>query len=248
MKKRIKKICYYLLFFIALSVFLYSGYQLLHIYYLNYQEKQELNEWKSISKIEDDPDLNLQLDWEALKSKNENIYAWIQIPDTDISYPVVQGDDNSYYLTHTADNAYNYVGAIFMDYRQQSDFSERNTMIYGHNVLHGSMFADLEKFKDEEFFEEHPYIYIYTPEKNYIAEVFSIYTTEDTSDSYDIFYNSDEEFLSYLTMVQNKSDFQRDVTLDENSHIVSLSTCSYERNGVASELRYLLHAKLVESE
>lgn len=227
-------------------MFIYSGYQLYLIYSQNYQENQELKEWKEISKVEEQPKDNFQLDWNALKQKNNEIYAWIQIPDTDISYPVVQGSDNAYYLTHTADKVENYVGAIFMDYRQQPNFEEKNTMIYGHNVLHGSMFADIEKFKEEEFFQNHPTFYIYTPNKNYKAEVFSIYTTQDTSSSYDIFYQSDEEYAKYLQMIQAQSDFSRDLSVGVNDHIVSLSTCSYERNGQASELRYVLHAKLVE--
>ncbi len=244
--KILKKVCYYIVFLAACVVFLYSGYQLYLIYSQNFQESKELKEWKEISKVDETSNDSIQLDWKALKEKNSDIQAWIQIPDTEISYPVVQGNDNAFYLTHTADKVENYVGAIFMDYRQKPNFEEKNTMIYGHNVLHGSMFADIEKFKDETFFKNHPYIYIYTPDKNYKAEVFSIYTTQDTSSSYDLFYQSDDEYAHYLQMVQEQSDFTREIRIGANDHIVSLSTCSYERNGQASELRYVLHAKLEE--
>ena len=186
------------------------------------------------------------IDWKALKEKNPEVVGWILIPDTDISYPIVQGSDNSYYLNHTFEKKENYAGAIFMDAGADASFQDRNTIIYGHNVKHGTMFAELEKFKEQAFFEQHPYLYIFTEQQNYRCEIFSMYSTSATSASYRLQYADDADFKSYVDMVRELSDFNRKVSVKGQDRIVSLSTCSYERDGQPSELRYLLHARLVK--
>lgn len=246
-KSTSKKILYDILIVIALFVFLFSGYKLFHIYYLNYQEGQETKSIQKIAKVKKDPEKEaFTIDWKALQKKNPNIIGWILIPDTDISYPIVQGQDNDYYLTHTFENKENYAGAIFLDAYAQRDFKDKNTIIYGHNVKYGTMFADLEKFKDAAFYNKHPYVYLFTPKQTYRAEVFSFYTTEADSASYRLQYVDDEDYLNYLDMVYQLSDTKRKTKFQPKEHIVTLSTCSYERNGQPSNLRYLLHAKLVK--
>lgn len=246
-KHKGKKLLYDLLFIVALIVFLFSAYQLGSIYLQNYKETKETKGLQKISKVPENPEKeSFKVDWEALKKKNDQIIAWILIPDTDISYPVVQGEDNDFYLTHTFEKKENYAGAIFMDAEATPNFKDRNTIIYGHNVKHGTMFADMEKFKDKDFFEKHPYIYIFTPEKNYRCEVFSMYSTSASSPSYAIGYGNDADYLAYIDMVKEASDFKRDVKVTADVPIVSLSTCSYERNGQPSDMRYLLHATLRE--
>lgn len=249
MKKnsKTKKILYDILIVIALIVFLFSGYQLFNIYYLNYQEGKETKNIQEIAKVKKNPEKeDFTIDWKALQKKNPKIIGWILIPDTDISYPIVQGEDNDYYLTHTFENKENYAGAIFLDAYAQKNFKDKNTIIYGHNVKHGTMFADLEKFKEASFYKKHPYVYVFTPKQNYRAEVFSFYTTEADSASYRLQYGDEEDYLSYLNMIYQLSESKRKMNLEAKDHIVTLSTCSYERNGQPSNLRYLLHAKLVK--
>ena len=229
-----KKIIYDILFVIALAVFLFSAYKLISIYYLNYQEGKEKDAVQEVAKVPKNPEKeDFTIDWKALKEKNPEVVGWILIPDTDISYPIVQGSDNSYYLNHTFEKKENYAGTIFMDAGADASFQDRNTTIYGHNVKHGTMFAELENFKEQTFFEKHPYLYIFTEKQNYRCEIFSIYTTTAT------------DFKGYVDMVKELSDFKRKVSIKRCDRIVSLSTCSYERNGQPDELRYLLHAKLV---
>ena len=132
-----------------------------------------------------------------------------------------------------------------MDAGADASFQDRNITIYGHNVKHGTMFAELENFKEQTFFEKHPYLYIFTEKQNYRCEIFSIYTTTATSASYRLQYEDDADFKGYVDMVKELSDFKRKVSIKRCDRIVSLSTCSYERNGQPDELRYLLHAKLV---
>lgn len=246
MKKK-KKWIYDILLVIAGCVFLFSAFKvgtLLYQYHLQDQEKAKLVKIAGVPKNPDEKEFTI--DWERLQSINPQIMAWILIPDTDISYPVVQGRDNSYYLTHSAELKTLYSGAIFLDAGAHSNFSDRNTIIYGHNVRHGSMFAELEKFKDKSFFAAHPYVYIFTPDKSYRCEVISFYTTKDTSASYQTQFTSDEDFQKYISLVEGLSKYPAAAKADTTDHILTLSTCSYEDGGRASDLRYLLQTKLVE--
>lgn len=238
-----------ILFLGALCVFVYSGYQLFTIYYQNYKEGAEKDEISEIANVPEhvDPEkVPFTIDWSALQAKNQDVVGWILIPDTDISYPIVQGDDNEFYLTHTYLKAQNYAGAIFMDYQANASFQDRNTFVYGHNVKHGTMFAEIEKFKDATFFEQHPYVYLFTPTKTYRCEVISMYSTLDGSPSYTSYTQDDQSYLQYQSMVQSLSEHKREVTVDGQKPMLTLSTCSYEQGGVASDARYLLHALLVE--
>lgn len=245
--KKWQKILYDVVFLIALCVFVYSGYKLYHIYSQNHAEKEEKEELQQLSNIPENLEEDFEINWKALKKKNEEILAWLLIPDTNISYPIVKGSDNSFYLTHSFEKKVNYAGAIFMDHQADGKFKDRNTLIYGHNMWHKTMFTDIEKFKKKKFFNEHPYLYIFTPEQNYRCEIFSIHSAKDLSASYDLNYPDTESWQKYQTMVQELSDFKRDVKLTPKDHIVSLSTCSYEE-GNSTDLRYLLHAKLVKWE
>ena len=242
----VKKIIYGFLFLLSIVVFMISACKLISIYFLNYQERKEKDAVQEVAKVPKNLEKEeFTIDWKALKKKNPDVVGWILIPDTDISYPIVQGSDNSYYLNHTFEKKENYAGAIFMDAGADASFQDRNTTIYGHNVKHGTMFAELENFKEQTFFEKHPYLYIFTEKQNYRCEIFSIYTTTATSASYRLQYEDDADFKGYVDMVKELSDFKRKVSIKRCDRIVSLSTCSYERNGQPDELRYLLHAKLV---
>ena len=116
----------------------------------------------SLSDQEQEP--MLAIDFEALKKLNPHIIAWIHIPGTPVSYPVTQGEDNSYYLTRTFSGAYNGAGCIFMDYRSSLPSEGGNTVLYGHNMKNNSMFGSLKRYWDNEYYREHSSFYLYTAE------------------------------------------------------------------------------------
>ena len=116
-----------------------------------------------------------QVDFAALAQKNSEIVGWIYIPDSKVDYPMVKGTDNSYYVSHTFEKKANGAGAIFLDWKNKGDFSDRNTVIYGHHMKNGSMFAALVEYKDPDYFNAHRTIYLYTPQGVYTATVFSAY-------------------------------------------------------------------------
>ncbi len=165
-----------------------------------------------------------------LKKTNDDVVGYIYIEfanDTskNISYPLVQGDDDNYYVNHAYDNSELKAGAIFLDFRC-SDRLERNwaTLVHGHNMNNGAMFHNLKYLKQKEYFNNVS-ISVYTLNGIYSYEVFSIYNTENTSDYSTIFFESDTKFVSFLEAAQQKSFFSKNLAFYNTDHILTLSTC-----------------------
>ena len=180
------------------------------------------------------------------KSVNPDVVGWIYIEALDnINYPVVQGDDNETYLHTTYENNYNFAGTIFVDYENSSDFSDCNTLIYGHNMKNGSMFGNLKKFtEDQSTYEKSKYFWILTPEKNYRYEIISAYTTGVNSDTYTLFKGPGEEYLNYLNTIQGYSEIKTEATeLTVKDKIVTLSTCTGNE-----ATRFVVQGKQVNAE
>lgn len=172
---------------------------------------------------------DLQLDWEKLEKENDDIYAWIYIPNTKVDYPVLQHDtDDSYYLKYNIDGTKGYPGCIYTEKKNEKDFSDRNTVLYGHNMKNGTMFASLHKFEDNVFFEENKYIFIYTPQKTFVYEIFGAYEFSDKHLLYNYDYETDEGFEEYLEEIKGirgMNAHMRSVKLNTDSKIVTLCTC-----------------------
>ena len=182
----------------------------------------------------------LIVDFEALRAVAPDAQAWLYCPGTVINYPVVQGEDDDYYLHRSYDGAYNYPGSIFAEALNQPDFQDYNTILYGHNMRDGSMFACLSSWADQVFYEEHPVMWLLTPRQDYKVELFSGYTISAYSDTYQIITQPGEELNGYLDMAVANSDFDSRVELNQEAHYVLLSTCAY----VFNNARYVLHGML----
>lgn len=147
-----------------------------------------------------------------------------------ISYPVVQGKDNSTYLHQTYEKNYNFAGTIFIDYENKRDFSDCNTLVYGHNMKNGSMFGMLKKYRaDETLYNTSKYFWILTPDKDYRYEIIAAYTTSVNSDTYTLFKGPGKEFLEYEKKMLKNSEIKTDATeeqADKKDKIVTLSTCT----------------------
>ena len=144
-----------------------------------------------------------------------------------INYPVVQGADNDLYLHKTFSANENTLGAIFVDAAASSDFTDKNTIIYGHRMKDGSMFRKLEEYKDEDFWKENPYFYIYTPDGREITyKIYSVGQVLDTSDTYLTSFASDEEYQTFLDMTMKEADYDTGVKVTTDDTVVTLSTCT----------------------
>ncbi len=185
----------------------------------------------------------IEVDFDALKQVNEDVIGWIYCEGTVIDYPVLQGEDNDLYLHHAYDGAYSVSGSIFVDSGNREGFVDSNTIIYGHHMKNGSMFASLSKWSEQQYYEEHPVMWLLTPERDYKIELFSGYTTSAYAETYTMFPEPSAEVDAYLKRAAEQSDFQplEGIELDGEAHYVLLSTCAY----VFDNARSVLHGKLV---
>lgn len=170
------------------------------------------------------------LDWNAIKAENEHIYAWIYIPGTKVDYPILQHPtDDSYYLDHNIDGSKGLPGTIFSQSLNSKDFTDPNTVLYGHNMKNGSMFASLHNFEDNVFFDENMYIYIYTPEKTYVYKIFAAYNFNNKHLLYEYDCSTKEKYEYYLSVINNVRDMtarrREDVKVTTDDCILTLSTC-----------------------
>ncbi len=170
------------------------------------------------------------MDWDALKEENPDIYAWIYIPNTQVDYPVLQreGDDN-YYLDHNLDGSSGYPGCIFSQSLNTKDFTDSNTVLYGHNMKNGTMFGSLHEFEDNEFFDENPYIYIYTPEKTFVYQIFAACEAGDRHLLYAYDFDTEagfDQFISDINKVRDmRSHTRSGLGVVYGRKLVTLSTC-----------------------
>lgn len=184
------------------------------------------------------------------RDTNADIYAWIYIPDTNIDYPVLQHPtDDYYYLNYNIDGSKGYPGCIYSEGAYNNkEFTDANTVLYGHNMKNGSMFANLHKYEDSEFFAKHPYVYIYTEDKLRVYRVFAAYvhSSEHLLYSYNfsdpvMFQRYFEEVMSERTM---NSNFSEEVELSGDEHILTLSTCIANK----PDNRYLVQGVLINED
>jgi sortase B len=186
---------------------------------------------------------NIGADFDALSAINDEVVGWIQISNTKINYPVAQGSDNSYYLRHMFNKEYNAGGAIFLDYRNSSDFSSRHSIMYGHQMGNGTMFTGIQNYKNQSYYDSHAYGILYTPSGNYVVEFFSGYVTANSGDAWDIRFNDDEEFSSWIESQISKSDFSAGFTPSVSDMILTFSTCS----SAFENAKYVLHGVIRNS-
>ena len=182
------------------------------------------------------------IDFAALKAINSDVVAWICCPETVINYPVVLGGDNEYYLTHLVDGTENGNGTLFIDWKNSHGFSDENTVIYGHHMQSGKMFACLVEYADQAYYDAHPIIYLVTPEAKYKIELFAGYTTTFDSSAYMLRFSSAHEFAEWLREIAQKSDFKARMSLSTSDRIVTLSTCAYS----FYDARYVVHGRLTQ--
>ena len=171
------------------------------------------------------------VDFEALRENGPDIIGWLNLPDTAINYPVTQTGDNEYYLHHLYDGTYNKVGCLFADYENQADFSDRNTIIYGHNMRDGSMFAALNEYDAQSYFDGHPQMYLVTPDGGYVMEVFSAFEAKPAESGSDtspwrLNWKDDGAYTTWLSEMADRSVVETDVTVTSSDKVLTLSTCT----------------------
>lgn len=258
-----------LLSLLLAATFLYSAYKLLD-YYVDSQESVDLNEQiieQSISSIstsvsnnedseseivvadETEPPMPVEtspisVDFDTLKEANDDVIGWLYCEDTPINYPVLQSDDNSYYLRRLVNGEWNIAGSLFMDYRNNLSNNDWNTVIYGHNMKNDSMFGTLPEYRNQDYYEQHPVMYFLTPEADYKIELIAGFVTPSDSALYDV-YLSESDRTSLYDELFKLSDFQaNEYFFEKDVQLLTVSTCSYEYETA----RYVVVGKMIPVE
>lgn len=175
-----------------------------------------------------------------MKALNPDYVGWIILEGTQINYPIVQAADNDYYLHRLFDGTENFSGTLFADYRSTDLFKSGNTIIHGHNMKNGSMFAGLLKYREEWFYNSHKRFSVYTEEGEIVYEVFAIYATDPISTSYVTEFASDEEYVNWLNLMYEQSVVKPPVELNADTQVLTLSTCIND-----SRNRLIIQAKRI---
>ena len=234
------------LFFIILLII--SSIGIYKWYKDNKKNREILDDISNVVKIEKvkeakekTEEILISVNFNELKERNSDTVAWVKLNGTNIEYPIVKTSNNSYYLNHSFDKSYNIAGWIFADYKNKFDNTDKNIVIYGHNMKDGSMFGGLKEVFKEEWYsnEDNRNIIFITEDGNYKYKIFSIYQIENEEYYIKTEFKNDEfkEFISTIKRRSNK-DFEEEV--DENDKILTLSTCASN-----NKYRLVVHAKKV---
>lgn len=174
---------------------------------------------------EDAPERVL-IDWQKLKQVNEELVAWIQIPAIDVSYPVVQGEDNSFYLHRSFEKEELFSGCLFMDAYNDPDFNNFNTIIYGHNMRDGSMFAGLKNYYKQEVWDTFPYFWIYTEQGDYLYQIFSIHEADANGNVFTLRFPDIGTYADWMQKMKNCSVMNANMEVSSEDKVITLSTCT----------------------
>lgn len=189
------------------------------------------------------PTVYYNRDMLMLKGKNSDTVAYLDIPGTNIQYPVVRGKDNSYYTSHTFSKKKNASGAIFMDYWNGVDLTDFNIVLYGHNMKDGSMFHELLQYRKTAFMKEHRQIVLTGLHERKSFLIFSAYTCDSGTDVRGFRYDTVEERQAFLNVLANRSDIGGGaVTPNAREQIITLVTCR-DRGG---EEYFVVHGALIK--
>lgn len=246
-KKYKKAILNLILYIILLSILIYSGIKIFKWY------KDKTNNNKIVEQIkntviveennEDGNEKGYTVDFNKLKEQNNETIAWLKINNTNVEYPVVKATNNSFYLNHSFDKSKNSAGWIFADYKNKFDNTDKNIVIYGHNMRDGSMFGSMLNILDAQWYEneENTNITLYNENEKCIYKVFSIYKIENEDYYIKTEFKNDNEFEEFVKNLKKRSikDFNVDISKDDN--ILTLSTCANN-----NKYRIVLHSVRVK--
>ncbi len=239
-----KKIIRYIIIVIALCGVIFSLYKIINWKKdvdENRETQSELNEYVQVEPEKNEYNIN----FEELLKKNEDTVAYIYVPNTNINYVVVKGTDNEFYLNHNFDKKKNSGGWLFMDYTNTGDITDKNIVIYGHNMKDGSMLANLRRTINKDWYENtdnHTIVYV---NKNgvYKYKVFSQYIIEAEEYYIKTSFESDEIFKTFVKTIKKRSYNKYDLDIDSTKSVLTLSTCSSIGDG-----RVVMHAALINEE
>ena len=247
MKRKIRTIISLIILFISIVGIVYSTLKIVQ-WKKNTTDNKELKEIinESVTIIEDKPEEEPKyiVDFETLKKQNSDTIAYLKVNNIEVDYVVVKGQDNDYYLNHNFNKDYNVAGWIFADYKNKFDGTDKNIVIYGHNMQDGSMFASLKEILTENWQNnEKKQITLVTEKETITYEIFSSYIIEAEDYYITTNFSNNQLFKEFINTIINRSYYNYNVEVDESDNILTLSTCT----GTGKN-RIVIHAKQINLE
>lgn len=245
-KKNIKdKIISIIILIVCICGLIYSGTQLYKWVLNNIKSNNVINEIDDIGGVsgvseDEDPGAEFGLNFESLLAYNSDIVGWIRIPGTSISYALVQAENNNKYLRHSLNGQWNEFGWPFVDYSNSPDFTDRNTVIYGHNIVSGLMFADLQNIYNGSLGTDVT-INIYRKDYRLLTyKVYSAYVCDPEAYYLTTYFANDLSFQNYLDTMKQRSAINFNQTVTTDDRVITLQTCTRD-----AKRRIIIHAKLI---
>lgn len=187
---------------------------------------------KTVSKIKTielhlpkDAPKHKNINWKSLKKKNEDCIAWLQLPCIDISYPVMQAEDNDFYLHRDMNKEELFAGSLFVDYHNNKNFRDFNTIIYGHNMRDETMFGKIKEMNDQSVIDKCPYFWIYTPDADILCHIFSWHIAGTSSSTYTVQFKDSQSHQKWIDDMKSASEIKSKALVEETDRVVTLSTC-----------------------
>ena len=241
--KKYKEVIFNLIvYMILLFILIYSGIKIYKWYKDKTSNKEIVEQIKETVVVEDKNEYKEEytIDFNKLKEQNKETVAWIKVNNTNIEYPVVKANNNNFYLNHSFDKSENLAGWIFADYRNKFDNTDKNIIIYGHNMRDGSMFGSLKNILNSDWYEneENTNITLYTENEKCIYKVFSIYKIESEDYYIKTEFSNDNQLEQFVNTIKNRSIKKFDIDVSKEDNILTLSTCANN-----NRYRIVLHAK-----
>ncbi len=192
------------------------------------EQYEKLKEQATVKEDPNDP-MNRKIDFAAAQAMNPDVYAWIWIPGTNIDYPILQSETepDEFYLNHTIEKKAGLPGTIYTEKYNSKEFTDPVTIVYGHDMKNGSMFANLHLYEDKAFFDENPYVYIYMPNQTLKYRVFAAVVFDDRYILGSYSFVDSADFQKYLDELKSSINghVNTDINVTQDTGILTLSTC-----------------------
>lgn len=236
-RAKIRRIAEDIIMACLVVIILFSAWK---IYSIVNEYKTNQDAYDKISGQSRNGEFTGDIDFDALRKINPDVVAWLYYENSVIDYPVVKGENNDKYIYTMFDGTESGFGCLFVDAVTEDPFNQFNTIIYGHHMRNGSMFADLKHLKNPEYCEQHPRLELITPEGKYHLEIYAFLNQPSDSKIYTTNIREEEERQSYIETVNNLALYTTDITIKPTDRLVVLSTCAYEYK----EARYMVICKM----
>ena len=239
MNKRIRRVASDVIMICLAGILLVSGWKVFTIM-RGYHADRAV--YENIAEAAGEPETGL--DFDALREINPDVIGWLYYEDTIIDYPVVQGENNEMYLSMLFDRTWGGCGTLFADCVTEAPFRQFNTIVYGHHMKDGTMFACLKELRDPEYCAEHPKLKLITPEGVFDLEIWAFLNEPADSGVYVTNISSKDDRQNYIDLVEDLADYTTDVKVSTKDRLVMLSTCAYE----FEDARYIVACRMVPKE